>query len=192
MLFDHYFTQLGHGIRSVGKRQQKRNFRCVNPRRPGFRKHFAQGEITAPPCHGTVGIVKENYVHTRRGQQFGLFTQHPPVSHIVIAVYGFVPVIGAGLIIVPDGIIVIVLNVGILLHQFGDVDCPVLRVFHMPGPEEQTHVFVWARGARFGGACGDIIAVPAVEGEGKRTGIIAAVAKKKTAYRKIRCLKNCY
>ena len=109
----------------------------------GLGPHLAEGEDGLDVVFGAVGVVEEDHVHPRVGQQLGLLAEDVAVNAVVVvAVDGLVPEADGG--IPPGGVLVVLHRLGVLLHQLCHIDQLVPGVAGVPGVVEDAHVLVLA------------------------------------------------
>ena len=84
---------------------------------PGLKESGVAGLVG----DGAVGVIREDGIHARGGQQLGLTAEHPLVAGLIVAVDGLVPgalETGGS----PDGVVVVTDGLGVLLGGIVDVD----------------------------------------------------------------------
>ena len=98
--------------------------------------------VAGLPGIRAVGVIGEDGIHPRVGQQLGVAAEHPGIVGTVVAVEGLVPEVGGSASLGPGLMIVIADGFGVLQNEIVDVEGLGEGQIHVPRPVEHGNGLV--------------------------------------------------
>ena len=147
---------LGAGVPLIPEGEHEGDLGSLHAVGHGIRPGIHEGGIGVTPGVDSVGVVGEDHVHTRVGQQLALLALDPAVIAAVVAVDGGIPEVDGAAQLGPEGVIEVPHGLGVFGGQLLHIDGGALGgAAGVPGPVEHGQGLVGLGVAHLGVGQGD-------------------------------------